>query len=109
MKKLGIITMVFALLFCSAFAGCSQKVDYPSAEAFESALNEGEEVVGKTVTFEVKEFVPDSAFGYNLQAGEHLNFCSPKNPNVKVGDKVTVEVTSVDSLLGSYIIYYKIK
>lgn len=83
-------------------------VDYPDVAEFELDLNNGKDLTGKTVTFEVIEFVPDSAFGYNLQAGEHLNFCSPKHPGVNEGDIITVKVTSISSMLGSYIISYEI-
>lgn len=81
--------------------------DYPDAASFEQALNAGEDLTGKTVTFTVKEFVPDSAFGYNLQAGEHLNFVSPTHPGAKAGDTVTVKVTEVQSALKSWIISYE--
>ncbi len=53
------------------------------------------------------KLVPDSAFGYNIQAGENLNFCFPDNSNVKAGDILTVKVEEVTSLLGSYIIKYE--
>lgn len=76
-------------------------------EEFESELNEGKDLTGAIVSFEVNELIPDSAFGYNMIAGEHLNFVSSKNPNVDPGDEVIVEVEEVDSLLGSYIISYK--
>ena len=81
--------------------------DYPNVEDFEAALNAGEDLTGKTVTFTVTTFVPNSAFGYNLQTGEHLNFCSTTHPGVGEGDTVTVKVTEVQSVLGSYIIYYE--
>lgn len=83
--------------------------DYLDAAAFEKALNTGADLRGKTVRFKVDNITPDSSFGYNLQAGEHLNFCSNENPYVNIGDTITVEVKEVKSLLGSYIIYYDIK
>lgn len=64
-------------------------------------------MTGKTVCFTVDKLVPDSAFGYNLQAGEHLNFCSADNPKVSAGDTVTVSVEKVTSMLGSWIISYQ--
>jgi len=81
--------------------------DYPNIEDFEAALNAGEDLIGKTVTFTVTTFVPNSAFGYNLQTGEHLNFCSITHPGVGEGDTITVKVTQVQSVLGSFIIYYE--
>lgn len=82
--------------------------DYLNVEDFEAALNDGKDLAGKTVTFTVTTLVPDSAFGYNLQTGEHLNFCSSTHPGVKEGDTLTVKVTEIQSVLGSYIIYYEI-
>ena len=88
---------------------CGGNVDYKDAESFESALNSGDDLTGKTVTFTVDSIEPSSTFGYNLQAGEHLNFCSENNPKVKEGDTITVKVDEVKSFMGSYIIYYKMK
>ena len=108
MKKTLSLLLVLMLAF-TLLSGCaSKKADYQDAASFEAALNDGVDVIGKTVTFQVNEVVPDSAFGHNLQAGEHLNFCSSKNPKVNAGEEVTVKVTSVSSILGSYIIEYEI-
>ena len=107
MKK--ILTVLLSMVMCIMLFGCgSGNVDYKDAESFESALNAGDDLTGKTVTFTVKEIVPDSAFGYNLHAGETLNFCSSTNPNVKVGDTVTAKVKSVSYVLKHYVIYYTI-
>lgn len=97
-----LLTVVVALSAC----GGDVTPDYNTKE-FESALNDGEDLVGKIVEVEIEHIEPDSAFGYNLQAGEHLNFVSSKNPNVEIGDTITVEVEEVDSMLGSFIITYK--
>ena len=109
MKKL-----VSILLLCGAtligFTACKGTIvpDYENASDFEEALNDGIDMVGKIVYFEVREIRPDSAFGYNLIAGEHLNFCSTENPGVEVGDGLTIKVTEVRSIFGSYIIYYEL-
>ena len=58
------------------------------------------------VTFTVREVHPDSVFGYNLYGGEHLNFCSSKNPGIKAAETVTVKIKEVDSIFGSWIIAY---
>ena len=109
MKKLlaifMLLTLVLSLVACGGNA--EVKPDYEDVVAFEDALNNGEDLTGKTVAATVNKVVPDSAFGYNLQAGEHLNFCSPDNPNVKEGDTITVKVEEVVSMLGSYIIRYE--
>ncbi|MGN0447228.1 MAG: hypothetical protein ACI4GC_01630 [Acutalibacteraceae bacterium] len=110
MKKLFTIILAFTLALSLVACGGNTeiKVDYENEVTFEEALNNGEEMTNKTVTFTVNELSPNSAFGYNLQTGEHLNFCSPNNPGVKVGDTITVKVTEVSSILGSYIISYEI-
>jgi len=109
MKKV----LSFVLIVCilaGSLTACGKKevaVDYPDVTVFEADLNKGEDLTGKTVTFTVSELVPDSAFGYNMQTGEHLNFCSSSNPGVKAGDTITVKVTEISSMFGSYIIYYE--
>ncbi len=85
----------------------SIQVDYKNAEEFEAALNSGVDGVGKIVTFTVTDFKPDSAFGFNLMTGEHLNFCSVSHPKTEIGEDVTVRVTGIQSFLGSYIITYE--
>lgn len=82
------------------------KPDYATAEDAEAALNAGKVLEGKTVRFRVNDLRPKSAFGYNLETGEHLNFVSPHNPKVKVGDVVIVKVKEVTSTLGSFVIKY---
>ena len=105
LKKL----FVLCVAVCMFLTACGGEVeaDYKNAADFEKALNEGQDLKGKTVTFIVDEVVPDSAFGYNLYAGEHLNFCSDKNPRVKAGESITVKVEEVRSFFGSWIISYK--
>lgn len=109
MKRVFSIILILSLL--GALAACGSKTvtpDYADAESFEAALNTGADLTGKTVRFTVKEVAPNSVFGYNLQTGEHLNFCSAKNPGVSAGDTITVEITEIESFLGSYIIRYKV-
>lgn len=82
---------------------------YGTAAEAETALNAGEDLTGATVTFTVDAFEPASAFGYNMMTGEHLNFVSPSNPGVKVGDTVTVKITNITSTMGSFIISYEMQ
>lgn len=107
MRKLIAILMCCCLLI-GVFTGCSQKIDYPDVAVFEADLNKGEDLTGKTVQFEVKKVRPDSAFGYNLISGEHLNFVSDKNPGAAYGDIVSAKVTEISSMMGSWIINYKL-
>ena len=112
MRKVALIVALLVLALtlgaCSAGGGSSKAVtvDYEDAATFEAALNAGEDLTGKVVRFTVDTVVPDSAFGYNLEAGEHLNFCSTKNPGVKAGETVTVRVKEISSMMGSYVISY---
>jgi len=109
MKKLLSILMSLTLVLSLVACGGNTEVkpDYEDVVTFEQALNNGEDLTGKTVVVTVNKLVPDSAFGYNIQAGENLNFCSPDNPNVKEGETLTVKVAEVTSMLGSYIIKYE--
>ncbi|MBR6753909.1 MAG: hypothetical protein IKM05_07765, partial [Clostridia bacterium] len=84
-------------------------VDYPDDAKFEADLNAGKDLTGKTVTFEIVAYKPTSALGYNLWAGEHLNFVSDTAPQfTTVGEKVTVRVTQVKQTLGSFVIRYEV-
>ena len=82
-------------------------LDYGNAEAFEAALNAGEILEGKTVQFVVKELHPDSALGYNIWAGEHLNFISEDDPGFQADDTVAVKVVKAKRVLGSWAISYE--
>lgn len=112
MKKINIKTKlsVIVIVMLSFFmAACGKKVviDYGDAASFEAALNAGDNLEGKTVQFEALELHPDSASGYNVWAGEHLNFISARNPDIKAGDIVTVRATEIESALGSWLIKYE--
>ncbi len=100
-----LITMIIGLTGC----GCSLAgvpVDYGDAESFEIMLNEGEDMTDKVVQFTAGEIKPDSGYGYNIWAGEHLNFVSSENQNVNKGDTVVAKVKSCQQNLGSWIIKY---
>lgn len=103
MKKLFLIML--AAIFLTA-CGSNAEPDY-TTEQLETALNNGEDLEGKTVSITVDKLAPNSAFGYNIQTGEHLNFVSSGNPKVKAGDEIVVKVEKVSSVLGSFIINYK--
>ncbi|WP_186579785.1 hypothetical protein [Aquibacillus kalidii] len=108
MKK-SILILSSLFILASVLVGCGKvEPDYTTKE-FEAALNNGENLEGKIVSVEVSELEPNSAFGYNIQAGEHLNFVSTENPNVKKEDTVLLEIKKVESMLGSYIISYEKK
>ncbi|MFD0825876.1 hypothetical protein ACT8ZR_09375 [Neobacillus sp. M.A.Huq-85] len=108
-KKMIVLLSCF-VMFAFLLAGCSTnktvKADY-TTEKFETALNKGDNLEGKTVSVKVEKLVPNSAFGYNIEAGKHLNFVSSDNPNVKKGDTVILKVTKVESVVGSYVISYE--
>lgn len=100
------ICILFSLSACSS-SDSSNSADYKNAEAFESALNDGDNVVGKTVKFHADSLHPESKYGYNIWAGEHLNFISADDPGIKRGETVVVTVTSTSQLdNGSWLIYY---
>lgn len=111
MKIRQILCIVIILALAIAASACgtvaSPPPDYASAEAFEADLNAGKDLTGKTVSFVAAELNPQTLLGYNVMAGEHLNFISDTNPGVSSGDLVTVKVTEVRSLLGAWIIAYE--
>lgn len=82
-------------------------IDYGDAESFEKDLNDGKNLEGKVVQFLAKEIHPNSKLGYNVWAGEHLNFVSSRNPDINQDDIVTVKTTTIESVLGSWIIRYE--
>ena len=112
MKKVLSFIILFALVF--SFAGCEidtsddasgYSIDYTDAASFESALNGGAKVKGKTVQFYVKEYAPDSSLGINCHAGEHLNFIFENEIDVETGDTIIVRITKEPSkifLIGSW-------
>ena len=61
---------------------------------------------GKIVQFEVLEFHPQSALGYNLWAGEHLNFVPDRHPNAQQGDILIVKADTIRNNIGSWVINY---
>jgi len=107
MRKIGLLVLVVCCVF-AMFTSCGTvTVDYEDITQFEADLNKGMDLTGNVVTFQVDALAPNSMFGYNMQTGEHLNFCSANNPGVIEGDTVTVKVTEIKSMFGSYIIYYE--
>lgn len=79
--------------------------DYTAAQA-ESVLEKGKKIDGRTVKLTVKKLEPKSAFGYNIEAGKHLNFVDSDNPEVKVGQTVILKVNKVKSFVGSWLLSY---
>lgn len=106
-KLINTILMVGMILSLSACGGNKIAIDYADAESFEAALNNGDNLEGKVVQFVAEELNPDSAFGYDIFAGEHLNFVSSSHPNIKEGDTVVVKATKIESVIGSWIITYE--
>ena len=83
-------------------------LDYGDEQAFEAALNNGDDLVGKTVVFKAGEIHPDSKLGYNIWSGEHLNFVSKDDPGIKVGDSVAVRITKVENMFtDSWVLNYE--
>lgn len=110
MKKIiKFLTLILALssvgIVLTACGSSTPKADYTEVKA-EKALNAGKDIKGKNVSIEVAKLEPRSAFGYNIEAGKHLNFVSEENPDVKVGDKLIVKVKKVKSVIGSFVINY---
>lgn len=123
-KKLSFICVVSILSLLLVLTGCSNmenektknstnfdelELDYNDATSFENALNSGKKVNGKTVKFDVLEYKPDSLLGINCWAGEHLNFISDKELEVKAGDTIIGRIKEEPtSVLGSWEIKYDV-
>ena len=111
MKKI-IVTILLCVCLVGVFASCrdNKKIvpDYINEEVYETALENGDYTTGKTVTFTVCDVKPNSMFGYNVCAGKHLNFVAPTNPDVVIGDTLTVRILAVRSVLESWIIDYEL-
>ena len=101
----GTVLLIFIIAMLCLYR--PQKIDYGDAAAFEKALNDGENVVGKVVRFKVDDFKATHA-GYNLWAGEHLNFLSYRKTIYSKGDIATVKVTKIENNNGKWGIWYKI-
>lgn len=109
MKKIIQVCLIIVFILCF-LTGCNSKqvIDYGDAKSFETALNAGNNLEGKIVRFKAMELHPNSAWGYNVWSGEHLNFVSSRNPNIKEGDEVIVKCKTIENILGSWIISYEI-
>lgn len=99
------LTVIVMVLFTAC--GKSIPIDFADAESFEAALNAGENLEGKVVQFTAGGFHPDSAMGYDVWAGEHLNFISSSHPNIAQGDTVVARATKIENVLGSWVIAYE--
>ena len=100
---LSLLPIALNLFSCNEI---ESNADYKNEVVFEKALNDGEDVVDKTVQFLVKEVKFTAFEEYNLWAGEHLNFVSKTEPECKKGDHVVVKVTKTYLFLGSHMIEY---
>lgn len=111
MKKILVIGAAIFTTFTLMACGNSKtadtpKADYPTAEKLENALNKGKSVKNKTVKFKISAVEPNSAFGFNLETGKHLNFISEDGKAVKSGDTVTAKIKKTTQTLGSWLITY---
>ena len=106
------LLLIVLLLLCtpllSSRAYAVEYIDFGDANVFEEALNNGENVTNKIVSFEVTEIHPNFSLGFNLWSGQHLNFVSPSPVDVKPRDILTARITNVTNMLGSWFINYEI-
>lgn len=107
MKRVFKIIIMLCVLCLLSGCGSKQSIDYGDAESFEAALNAGDNLEGKIVQFKADELHPQSKWGYNVWAGEHLNFVSSRNPDIKEGDIVVVKTKTIENINGSWKITYE--
>lgn len=106
MKRLYLGLLLFIVLLL--LSGCGgEKADYTTSE-FETAVNNGEDVSGKTVLVEVNQVVSNIAFGYVIEAGDSLHFTNSVNPDLEEGDTLLVEVSEYVNFFGEYTVPYEI-
>lgn len=111
MKKILVVIGVLVALALNTL-GCSSSTrkepttsEYSSAEIFESDLNDGYNLENITVTFKVKDIKEESIAGYNLWAGEHLNFLPNEAPQtISIGDLVTAKTINIKKRGSSWLI-----
>lgn len=101
MKKFIIILLGFIFL-----TACGMEADYNTQE-LQEALDNGEDVAGKTALVEVTDVVENVAFGYVMEAGDTLHFINSVKPNHKEGDKVLVEIEKYVKFFDAYTILYR--
>ena len=107
-KQISVAVMLSCLPFLfSCDKEIESNADYKNEKVFEKALNDGEDTVGKSVQFLVKEVKYSPFQEYHIWSGEHLNFVSKEEPECKKNDHVVVTVTHTYMLLGSHMIDYK--
>lgn len=106
---MGIMLFACLLMGCGFSTELVQKddtADYDTS-SFEQALNDGIDVMGSFVVFEVLSYESDSTFGNCCSAGEHLIFISEEELDIKSGDIVRGKVTEKPSkYLDSWMIPY---
>ena len=101
-----IMLAIFTVFMFALPVWAAQTIDYGDEASFEAALKQGENLEGKIVQFTAREFHPESALGYNLWAGEHLNFVSARHPDAKAGDTLVVRTDTITNMMGSWVINY---
>src|SRR5699024_3021085 len=96
MKKLFLILLpIFSALLL--LTGCGEVGPDYTTEAFEEALNEGENLEGKTVEITMDNLEPDSVFDYNIQTSKHLNFVSSSHIDGEKGDELIIEIEEIEN------------
>ena len=111
MKKKIISIFLLLAVIISVFSSCADKsVHYSNIEEFELAIDENQNSIktpdvyhslgGNTVTFTVNvynfEGIAMCVEGYKIYENEKMNIFSLEEPNVEVGDVVTVKILSID-------------
>ena len=111
MKKitLGTLILAFILILTACGTKTSQKEADYNIEAFENALNNGEDLTDKTVVFKVEKTSHNILSGnYKLLAGSdnNLSFNSKKNPKISKNDIVILKVKKITGESETYNISY---
>lgn len=83
------------------------EIEYYTDTDFEKLLNSGKNMTGETVKLKVLDYKPDTRYGNNMWAGEHLNFISENERHVRTGDTLIVTITDAVKSHGSWFMTYE--
>ncbi|RZI49354.1 hypothetical protein [Lactococcus kimchii] len=113
-KTLLILALIISFLsvpLAYSMTALSHHTDYPSVETFQKALDDNENLTGKTVRFKVTDVSAASGF-YSVRAGDDIAFYISKTDikGIQKGDTVTIKVKSkAADVLGIYLMNGKVE
>lgn len=102
---LSIIMVIFTIQRVVVFMALP---DY-NEEEFIEALNNGEDVRGKTVGFQIKDIEENMMTGWTMTSQHDVLFINGVETDDQIGDIVTVEVRDTGLAFGTWIVTTRVK